>query len=86
MATHSDIIERAGGVTEVRRKLEKAGIVLPDETVRSWPKRAGGSGSIPGEYWSALADCGVATLEELALAAERRRFPDRMPAEEAMAS
>lgn len=37
--------------------------------VRSWAQR----GSIPAEYWAALAEAGVCTLNELAADAARRR-------------
>lgn len=33
-------------------------------------------GSIPAAYWPRLVDAGFATLDELAVAAEARKFPD----------
>ena len=74
--SHSDIIEDAGGVSAVRKALADRGLDLPDETVRSWPKRQQGHGSIPPEYWPSLVLLEMATLAELADAAEARRFPD----------
>lgn len=76
MRSHSSIIEDAGGVSAVRKALADRGLDLPDETVRSWPKRQHGHGSIPPEYWPSLVSLELATLAELAQAAEARRFPD----------
>lgn len=77
--THAQIIEDAGGVTPVRQTLADEGFDMPDATVRSWPKRPEGWGSIPPEYWPVFVKLGWSTLEELASAAERRKFPDREP-------
>lgn len=63
--THSQIIQDVG-VSPLREKLREKGIDLPDATVRAWPRRDDGAGSIPAEYWQVLADLGVSTLEELA--------------------
>jgi hypothetical protein len=76
MRTHTQIIDDACGVTAVRKALADHGLELPDETVRSWPKRQDGQGSIPPEYWPSLVALGLATLDELAAAAEARKFPD----------
>lgn len=65
--THSQIVQDVG-VTALREKLATLGILVSDPTVRSWPRRGDGAGSIPAEYWQPLADLGVATLEELAAA------------------
>jgi hypothetical protein len=73
--THSQIVSDVG-VTPLREKLRERGIDLPDATVRAWPRRDSGAGSIPPEYWQALADLGVSTLEELAAAKAASRFSD----------
>lgn len=74
--SHRQILEDAGGVTPVRRKLAGVGIDLPDATVRSWPGLGDGAGSIPPEYWPSLVQLNLATLDELAHAAEARKFPE----------
>jgi len=71
--THSQIIQEVG-VTPLREKLRERGIELPDATVRAWPRRDNGMGSIPAEYWPFLAEMGVTTLEELANAKAASRF------------
>lgn len=65
--SHSQIV-RDTGVTALREKLATVGIIVSDPTVRSWGRRNDGEGSIPAEYWQALSDLEVATLEELAAA------------------
>ena len=65
MKTHRDIIQAAGADT-VRQVLDA---VVSIHTVRSWQQRD----AIPGEYWAALAAGHVATLEDLAIAANARR-------------
>jgi hypothetical protein len=67
MRTHAEIIEDAGGWRATRDKL---GLPLTDFRVKFWFFRD----SIPGDYWKALDDCGMASVEELALAAHRRRY------------
>lgn len=74
--THRQIIEDAGGVTPIRHALARFGFALKDATVRSWPAGHDGVGSIPPEYWPSLVDADLATLDELARAAEARKFPD----------
>lgn len=74
--SHRQILEDAGGVTPVRRQLAGVGIDLPDATVRSWPQGGDGVGSIPPEYWPSFVQLNLASLDELAHAAEARRFPD----------
>lgn len=71
--THSQIIHEVG-VTPLRERLRERGIELPDATVRAWPRRDNGMGSIPAEYWPFLAEMGVTTLEELANAKAASRF------------
>lgn len=83
MRTHRLIIEGAGGATELATKLFEA---LPTgrwesakalaNTVQAWKRQDDGAGSIPPEYWQALADLGVSTLEELAAAKAASRFSD----------
>ncbi|HYD45126.1 MAG TPA: hypothetical protein VEA79_07675 [Phenylobacterium sp.] len=85
MRTHREIIETNGGSTRVAEDLF---VVLPAgrwetaqalaNTVAAWKR----SDSIPSEYWAAIADLDMATLEELAAAAEAKRFPERAEARE----
>lgn len=65
MRTHAEIIKDAGTDALV----ERAGLPVSVHTVRSWRQRGG----IPGEYWKAISDAGLATLNELAAAADVRR-------------
>ena len=64
MRSHADII-RAAGVLVVHDTLGLEGKL---HTVRSWVQRD----SIPDQHWKALADAGLATLDELAAAAAAR--------------
>lgn len=63
MTTHSDIIRRATTPAVI-----KAVGVVSIHTVRSWIQR----NSIPSEHWAALANAGLATLDELAAAAAEK--------------
>jgi uncharacterized protein YjcR len=63
MRTHKEII-RAAGIDTLADHL---GVSV--HTVRSWAQR----GSIPAEYWAAMAKASIATLEELAAAAALKR-------------
>jgi hypothetical protein len=67
MRTHAEIIRDAGGWREVRNAL-----ALPTDDARCkfWFFRD----SIPCEYWKALADLEFTSVEELALAAHRKRY------------
>jgi hypothetical protein len=65
MTTHSDIIKRAGTPAAI---LEKIGSVVSVHTVTSWRQR----NSIPAEHWKVFCETGLATLEELAVAAAER--------------
>jgi len=67
MRTHTEIIIDAGGWRKVRDLLD-----LPsgDTKVKFWFFRD----SIPAEWFKALADLDVTTVEELALASHRRRY------------
>lgn len=72
MRTHASIIRDAGGAHAVARMLLPATGVAEatlQSRVRGWVL----SSSIPGEYWSACAELGVAGLEELAAAAALKR-------------
>lgn len=71
MRTHTTIIKEAK-VAKVRAILDERGFAVSDPTVRSWMRRPDKHGNIPSPYWSALADAGVTTLEELASHAEAR--------------
>lgn len=64
--THGDLIERAGGPAKVGASLEPP---VDGNTVKGWKR----NDSIPGPYWNAFADARIATLEELAAAAEEKR-------------
>lgn len=64
MQTHTDIIKRAGGATELGRR-----IGVDPNTVHAW-KRAN---SIPAAYWRGIAEEQIATLDQLADAAAARR-------------
>ena len=62
MITVEQIIDRKGAAKIAEAIGEKPG------KVRMWKLRD----SIPGEHWKALADKGVATLEELASSAAQK--------------
>ena len=65
MRTHLQIIQEEGGYQAVADKLKQ-----PRERVRFWERRA----AFPPEQWKAVADAGIATLDELAEAAAERRI------------
>lgn len=60
MRTHLQIIQDEGGYQAVATKVDR-----PKSQVRFWERR----GTLPPEHWKAIADAGIATLEELAEAA-----------------
>ena len=64
MRNHSDIVRAAGGPEEVALSFG-----VSRHTVRSWIQRD----SIPADQWTAFADRQIASLEELAGAAARKR-------------
>ena len=67
--THAEIV-RSHGAQALRSLLIDRGYQLPNpSTTQRWADRD----SIPGEYWNAIADAGIATLEELATAAAARK-------------
>jgi hypothetical protein len=63
MRSHREIIKAAGAEAVHMAVGGRVSI----HTVRSWMQRD----SIPPEHWLALADAGLTTLDELALAARR---------------
>lgn len=64
MRTHQQIIEAGGGPSAVARSIN-----ADPNTVKAWKR----SDSIPAPWWAAIAGASLATLEELAVAAESRR-------------
>lgn len=73
MRTHSQIIADAGGPSQLKRRLN---LLATIHTVRSWAARD----SIPAAHWNAVVAARLATLQELADAAEvRRAGPDASP-------
>lgn len=79
MRTHRQIIDDEGGATALAKKVfphlpigrwTTSGAFA--NTVQAWKRQDDGSGSIPAEYWQALTDLGVTTLEELAAAKAAR--------------
>lgn len=65
MRSHKQVIEDAGGVAAFAETLGQSAI----GKVRFWFIRD----SIPADYWSAVADNRIATLDELARAASQKR-------------
>ena len=72
MRTHLDIIAEAGGSTKVAGAITTDLAPVDANLVASWKRE----GSIPPAYWPRLVDAGLATLDELAHAAEARKFPE----------
>jgi len=66
MRSHTDIIAAAGGPSRLARALR-----APSGRAHQWKRLD----SIPPRYWPDLARRGLASLEELAAAAARRRTP-----------
>ena len=64
--THGDLIDRGGGPAKVGASLDPP---VDGNTVKGWKR----NDSVPGPYWQAFADARIATLEELAAAAEEKR-------------
>lgn len=67
MRNHSTIV-RDYGAQALARLLTHSGIIVSPTTPQRWADRD----SIPGEYWQLLVDSNVASLEELAAAADKR--------------
>jgi hypothetical protein len=72
MRSHQKIV-RDEGAARLARRLVERGHQLHPGTPQRWADR----GSIPGEYWADFAAMGVATLEELAAGAAKRRAPEQ---------
>ena len=71
MRTHAQIV-REYGAQALRNLLVGRGCDLGNpSTTQRWADRD----SIPGEYWNAIAEAGIASLEELAAAAAERKWP-----------
>ena len=64
--SHRELIFRAGGPAKVGDLLDPP---VDGNTVKGWAR----NDSVPGPYWQAFADANLATLEELAAAAEAKR-------------
>jgi hypothetical protein len=67
MRTHQKIVQDHGAA-KLARDLAAAGIEVHQSTPQRWADR----NSIPGEYWQALVDLDVASLDELARGADPR--------------
>jgi len=79
MRTHAQIV-RDYGAQALRSHLIGRGYDLGNaSTTQRWADRD----SIPGEYWNAIADAGIASLDELATAAAGRKRPAPAAAEAA---
>ena len=84
MKTHHEIIKSAGGPHALAERVhERAGgeLATVQSRVRGWSMQS----SIPGEYWPLMVELGVATLGDLAAAAEARKLPDVAASREAAA-
>jgi hypothetical protein len=74
MRTHQEVISEAGGAHVLAQLIAEnvsGEVELLRKRVWAWVR----SDSIPGEYWALLADKGVATVNELAEAAEAKKLP-----------
>lgn len=67
MRTHRQIVQ-AHGASQLARDLNARGIRVHGSTPQRWVDRD----NIPGEYWKALEEMGLASLIELAAAADPR--------------
>lgn len=73
MRSFAQIIEAAEkSDQDLANELSVDGAEVKAHQVRDWRLR----GSIPAEHWARLTDLGFATLDELAQAAEARKFPE----------
>lgn len=70
MRTHQKIIKDAGGATKVAEVLSASGRKVSANTVQGWARED----SISADFWNALADAELATLEELAAYREHKRL------------
>ena len=67
MRDHASIV-RGHGAQALARLLNAEGFEVHASTPQRWADR----NSIPGEYWAIIAEKNIATLEELAAAADKR--------------
>lgn len=72
MRTHNDIIDEAGGPTKFAALISAEGALVEPNLVFAWKRES----SIPAAYWPRIVRANCATLDELAHAAEARKFPD----------
>lgn len=79
MRTNLDIIADAGGPTKMAAAITDAftgvspePITVEPGIVAAWKRE----NSIPSAYWNRIVEARLATLDELAAAAEMRKFPD----------
>ena len=69
MKSHLDIIESAGGHRAFAERLSAAGHQIDSDRTRFWVRRK----AIPSDWWLAVSQAGLASLTDLAAAADRRR-------------
>lgn len=73
--THTEIIKAHDGPGKVAA-LVHGEIGGDAEVIRKRVNSWSANNSIPGEYWPLIERLGLATLDELAAAAEARKFPE----------
>lgn len=66
---------RSHGASALVRDLARLGVQVHQSTPQRWADRD----SIPGEYWKAISDLGIASLADLAAAAARGRSAKTEP-------
>ena len=74
MRTHQQVITEAGGAHVLAQQIANSvdgEVELLRKRIWAWFR----GDSIPGEYWALMADKGVATVIELAEAAEAKKLP-----------
>jgi len=67
MRDHATIVRSVGAAALARLLGEQEALQVSASTPQRWADR----NSIPGEYWATLSRLGIASLEELAAAADR---------------
>ena len=72
MRTHLQIIDEAGGYKALAEKLTAAGHRFSAEQTRFWARRE----TIPPERWPAMAEAGLATIEELTIAFATKKLAE----------
>lgn len=74
--SRSAILTKEGGphavALRIAGRIGEADLARVQSRVRGWSLQ----GSIPNKYWRLLDELGIATLDELASAAEARKLPD----------